>query len=238
MKCMSPEIENNQNDAALVPDMSPICFDPQYDTRIILLRHGQSIGNADFRFLGHTDLDLSPLGYEQAKRTCELLKNEKIDAVYSSPLIRAYNTALPHAQLRGIAVNKDRSFIEMYAGEWENLLVDEIKERYGDMYTGPWKNNFGTFTIPGGEDCDSVRNRFYSGLEGLAKAHRGQTVLVGSHAAAIRCVWGKICGIEPEALAELVPFPYNASVSVVYYNGDALVPGVYSYKEHLIDLLV
>ena len=61
----------------------------QNKTKIILIRHGESLGNANRTMLGHTDLDLSPLGYTQAETTANHLKNEKIDAIYSSDLIRA-----------------------------------------------------------------------------------------------------------------------------------------------------
>ena len=67
-------------------------------TKVVIIRHGQSIANAQGICLGHTDWDLTDLGREQARIAAEHLKNEKIDAIYSSDLIRAYNTALPHAE--------------------------------------------------------------------------------------------------------------------------------------------
>ena len=73
-------------------------------TKLILIRHGESLGNAVRKLLGHTDLDLSPLGYQQAEAAAVALKDERIDAIYSSDLLRAYNTAVPHARLRGIDV--------------------------------------------------------------------------------------------------------------------------------------
>lgn len=71
-------------------------------TKVILVRHGQSLGNAKRVLLGHTDLDLSELGYRQAEATAEALKDEKIDVVYSSDLKRAMSTAVPHARMRGM----------------------------------------------------------------------------------------------------------------------------------------
>ena len=100
-------------------------------TKLILIRHGQSIGNLTKRFLGHTDLDLSELGYLQANCTAEYLKNEKIDIIYSSDLIRAYNTAVPHAKIRGLDINTSIHLRENFVGEWENMFVDDIIEKWG-----------------------------------------------------------------------------------------------------------
>ena len=64
------------------------------DTLIYIIRHGESLGNKNRKFLGHTDLDLTDLGYAQALKTAECLASVPFDRIYSSDLIRAYNTAL------------------------------------------------------------------------------------------------------------------------------------------------
>ncbi len=218
-------------------DMSALVFDKKYATKILIVRHGQSLGNAVRRFLGHTDLDLSELGYVQAQRTADFLADVTVSAVYSSPLIRAMNTAAPHAKMRGLDVIPACELKEMHAGEWENLYVSEIIERFGDMYHGPWTKEFGVFTIPGGESCESVANRFYGKILDIARAHQGQTVIVAAHAAAIRCFWGKLAGLDPKDLAAAYPFPQNASVSVVYFDGERLIAGEYSHDKHLLDIV-
>lgn len=220
-----------------IADMSPLAFDERYATRILLVRHGQSLGNAERRFLGHTDLDLSELGYIQAQRTADFLAGITASAVYSSPLQRAMNTAAPHAKIRGLEVIPAQELKEMHAGEWENLLVGEIIERFGDMYLGPWTKEFGVFTIPGGEPCEAVANRFYGKILDIARAHQGQTVIVAAHAAAIRCFWGKLTGLDPKDLAAAYPFPQNASVSVVYFDGESISAGEYSHDKHLLDIV-
>ena len=76
-------------------------------TRIILVRHGQSEANANFIFAGHSDFPLTEFGHAQAKLVAEYLaKNEKIDAIYSSDLKRAYYTAVPTSELLGIEIVK------------------------------------------------------------------------------------------------------------------------------------
>ncbi len=68
-------------------------------TRLIITRHGQSIANAQYRFAGHSDFDLSEIGHKQAELAAEYIsKNFTVDYIYSSDLLRAYNTALPTAK--------------------------------------------------------------------------------------------------------------------------------------------
>ena len=96
-------------------------------TKIILERHGQSIGNRDGIYLGHTDLGLTEKGIIQAECTAQHLKNENITAIYSSDLKRAMATALPHAVLRGSKVETSEMLREMHVGDWEGADVKELK---------------------------------------------------------------------------------------------------------------
>ena len=208
-------------------------LDNRYSTKIILLRHGESLGNAIRAYLGHTDLDLSPLGYSQAEYTAEFFGEYKVDAIYSSPLIRAYHTAEPHARRRNMPITVLEGVKEIYLGDWEGLTHDKIMEGWEKEFCEGWRKNFGTFTPPAGESIISLGERIFEAILALARENRGKTVLVATHAAAIRSFWGKISGISPEELNDRVPFPANCSFSVVYYDGDTLIPGEYSFLEHL-----
>ncbi len=202
-------------------------------TKIILVRHGESLGNAVRRLLGHTDLDLSPLGYEQAMATAEALKNEKIDVIYSSDLLRAMNTAAPHGKLRGLSVNPSRALREVWLGEWEGMNAVDIIERYGDMYQVDWLSGFGTFRFPGGESTLEAGDRFYDEALQIAKENGGKTVLVAAHAAVIRAFFAKVLEIPPEKIAAELPFPTNASYSEVFYDGEKFRAGKFSVDDHL-----
>jgi len=204
-------------------------------TLIYIVRHGESLGNATHTYLGHTDLDLSERGHKQARVTAEHLKDVKLDAIYSSDLKRAHNTALPHAVLRGMPVIDSVALRELNIGDWEGLKVDDlIKYHYEDFVVG-WQQNFGTFTVPGGERVMGGAERFYSELVRIARLHEGGTVLVASHAGVIRALWGKICGIAPERMAEETQFPTNASYTTVIFDGERLLPGEFSSDSHFSD---
>ena len=206
-------------------------------TTIYLVRHGESVGNLNRICLGHTDLDLTELGHEQAKCTADALAGVEISAIYSSDLIRAVHTAEPHALKRGVKIAKSADFRELFFGDWENASVLMLKERFHDQFMIGWRQNFGTFTAPNGESVVEMAERMAFGLEKIAKEHPGEKILVTSHAAAIRALWGKISGREPSEWADAYPFPTNASYSILEYNGDALVPVSYSNDEHLGDLV-
>ncbi len=205
-------------------------------TRLYLIRHGESLGNMERRFLGHTDLDLSELGYIQADMTAKALADVHFDYIYSSDLIRAYNTALPHAKLRDMKINTSKELREIYVGKWEGKTVDEILEEYEDLFINGWRRNFGLTTPPNGESVLSGGKRFFSELKRIASAHKGKTVLVASHAAVIRSFWSIVMGLKPEKFAEGLHFAGNASFSIVDFEDGVFTPIEYSNSEHLGEL--
>ena len=225
---------NFNND--VVNNNAPIRVSNEYDTVFFLVRHGQSIGNAKREFLGHTDKDLSELGYLQAQKTADFLANERIDIIYSSDLIRAYNTALPHAKLRGMQVIGDRNLRELQAGVWEGMRVEDIIAKYPHEFLDEWRANFGLATLPGGESVQGAGERFYTEVMKIAEENRGKRILIAAHAAVIRAFWGKMTSTAPEDLASAFDYPTNASVSVFYYDGKKLHAGEYSHDAHLADL--
>ena len=206
-------------------------------TKLIIVRHGQSIGNMTRLFLGHTDLDLSELGYRQAEATAKHLRDEKIDKIYSSDLIRAVNTALPHAKMRNLKVILSKNLRECHAGGWENRYVDEILEIWGrEVFVDQWKESFGTFTFPDGENTRAAGERFYREIMSICEQNEGKTLLISSHAAIIRSFWAIISNIPAEQVSRLVDFPTNASFSVCYYENGQITPFSYSNDEHLHDV--
>ena len=206
-------------------------------TRLILIRHGESLGNSKRIILGHTDWDLSPLGYRQAEITAAALADRRVDAIYSSDLIRAYHTVLPMASSRGLTVTTDTSLRELYVGEWEGREVHELIDTYGDLYLVDWRQHFGTFTAPGGESVVALGERIEQALARIAEKNEGKTLIIGLHAAAIRSFWGRISGISPENLAGAYPFPTNASFSEVDFEGGEFYPVAYSCDAHLAELV-
>ena len=207
------------------------------NTRVYVIRHGESVGNLHRICLGHTDLDITDLGVKQAEKTAEALGDVDFAAIYASDLIRAVHTADPHARMRGLEVRTSEDFRELYFGNWENASVLMLKEKFHEQFMIGWRQNFGTFTAPEGESVVNMAARMEEGIKRIAKDHPGQTILLTSHAAAIRALWGKITGHAPSEWADAYPFPTNASYSVLEYDGEKLIPVSYSNDSHLGELV-
>ena len=202
-------------------------------TKVILIRHGQSLGNAKRVLLGHSDLDLSELGFEQAEATALALKDEKIDFIYSSDLKRAMSTAEPHARIRNMKVIGDEGLREVRLGLWENRSVENIIAEYGEsVYNEDWLGRFGTFSFPGGDRVMARAKIIYSRVKELCEEHSGSTLLIASHAAALRGFFGLVRGLSDEEVSEQTVFPTNASYSIVYYEDGKFTEECFSVDSH------
>lgn len=202
--------------------------------RIYLVRHGQSLGNLKATFLGHTDLDLSPLGHSQAMLTCKFLESKGIDIVYSSDLMRAYNTSLPLCNALGIEAVKMPELREIYAGEWEGKTFDFLTENYPYTYS-VWRNDIGNAKIDGGETVSHLFDRITKAITKIAVENYGKTVAIFTHATPIRVLYCFCNSLGVEAMKDIGWCP-NASVSeIVFKNGEFSMP-VYGYDEFLGDI--
>src|SRR5438876_6765909 len=97
--------------------------------RIFLVRHGETLANREFRYIGARDDVLSEHGQAQAERLADALSIFPVAAIYSSPLQRAYHTALPVAARLGLEVQLDENLLEGRFGTWEGLSRAEVLAR-------------------------------------------------------------------------------------------------------------
>lgn len=153
-------------------------------TRLYLIRHGQSAGNAEGRFGGHSPTPLSDLGEEQAKITAQYLSKEKIDVIYSSDLIRAVKTAEPLAELLDLPIIKTSAFRERKVGVLEGLTFDESKAQYPKDYYALVNRNI-QHVITGGESYRQLLRRATAVLREILQIHRGERVAIFSHTGTI-----------------------------------------------------
>ena len=197
-------------------------------TKIILERHGQSIGNRDGIYLGHTDLGLTEKGIEQAECTAQHLKNENITAIYSSDLKRAMETALPHARLHGAELETSVALREMHVGDWEGGDVKELKKL--EEFTV--RRTYRDFVYPNGESVVDASVRMKNEIIRLAEANPDTTILIVSHSAAIRAFWYYLEGYTELDMLDVVPIMKNASYCVLNYDGE-LHAVSYALHDHL-----
>jgi broad specificity phosphatase PhoE len=153
-------------------------------TSILLIRHGQSEGNAEGRFGGHTATPLSPRGRRQAEATARALAAEKISAIYSSDLPRAVETALPLARLKGLNVEKTEAFRERSVGVMEGLTFEEAAAQHPEQYAALIRRDF-EHVILGGESYRQMLDRAERYLDRIIEQHTGGQVAVFSHTGTI-----------------------------------------------------
>jgi broad specificity phosphatase PhoE len=168
-------------------------------TTIYLVRHGATEWNVTKRAQGTADIPLNEKGEMQALHTAEELSKVDIDAVYTSDLQRACDTAEAIARVHGVEVIKDPRFREIDQGEWTGLTVDEIRRRWPDKW-GPARHYNAR---PGGESPQEVRGRALAGLKDVASKHSGQNVVIVSHGGTIRWLSAEALGYDDKQSARI-----------------------------------
>ena len=205
-------------------------------TRMIFVRHGESTGNETHRFYGHFDGGLTERGRAQARATAEYLKDYKIDIAYGSDLSRAFETGSIIAEPHGLVVIPDKELREIYAGEWDNLLFEEIGEKYPVEF-GLWKADIWNAMPVGGEKVSDVAKRVRREVWRLARENEGKTVLIATHATPVRSLVCEWLGMADEQMKE-INWVKNASVSIVDYDteNNTVKPVVIGEAEFLGDI--
>lgn len=168
-------------------------------TAVVLVRHGATEWNETKRAQGQADIPLSPRGRAQARDIARQLRSVPVDAVYSSDLARALDTARAIAAEHGIDVVTDPGFREVDQGEWTGLTTAEIKSRWPELW-GPARH----YTArPGGESPHEVRARALAALRRVVEAHPQGTVVVVSHGGTIRWLSAEALGYDDRESARI-----------------------------------
>ena len=153
-------------------------------TTLLLARHGETEWNRDERFQGHADPPLNETGRAQAQAFAEQLAEEPIDAVYSSDLRRASETAEIVGARLGLQVEQDRGLREIDVGSWQGLTRAQIDGR-------PWD----------GETYAEHAERVTQALREISTRHPDGRVLIVSHGGTLRRVQQAVLG-EPLPVVE------------------------------------
>lgn len=181
--------------------------------RWLLIRHGESVGNREWRLQGQKEFPLSERGRVQAERLARRLAGMDIAVVYSSVMRRAWETAQPVARSLGLAVQALPGVEEYDFGELSGLTWPEIHQR-APQVTATMASRGGEFPdYPGEEGREAFRQRVCGALWGLQEGHDRQTVAVVTHAAAILVFLLDVLGLE---YRRRLPFTLdNGSITVV-----------------------
>lgn len=201
-------------------------------TKILLVRHGQSEANVAGIFTGHSGYPLSKLGHEQAARTAEYIKKTyRVDAVYSSDLPRAFQTAEYTALAFGLPVTTDAQFREINGGDWERQTFEQLETLYPEEYL-QWRADVGNACPVNGESVMELADRVFCGLQAVAEVNPGKCVVVATHATPVRAMIWKASG-TPASEMQTLSWGGNCAVSEFDFLDGKLTAVLVNYVGHL-----
>ena len=183
-------------------------------TRLFIARHGETLANREYRFIGSRDDPLSEHGQVQAAQLAEALATFPIATIYSSPMLRAWQTALPVAERHSLSVQQFDALREGSFGIWEGMNRAEVlahSPEYAQLFY-EWERD-ANLAPPGGESLIAMQQRVCSGIEQLALAHPDQSIVLVSHVGPIKALICTALGVPISTSARIFLDP--ATISVV-----------------------
>ncbi|MCU0511734.1 MAG: histidine phosphatase family protein [Anaerolineae bacterium] len=153
-------------------------------TRVFIIRHGETDYNAAGRWQGILQTSLNETGRRQAQALAQHLRTQPLDAIYSSDLIRAYDTAQYLAQGRPLSVISDQRLREINAGVFQGLNREEIQRTYPLEYSQWQKDNH--FIVPQGESRAQMQARMVAAWQEIVTRTPGHSAAMVSHGGSIR----------------------------------------------------
>jgi broad specificity phosphatase PhoE len=181
-------------------------------TTLLLARHGETDWNSARRWQGHADRPLTDSGRAQAAALAERLADVALDAVYSSDLRRAHETAEAVALPQGLDVIELPALREVDVGSWEGLTRAEAEAKFPDGFRRWLAGGTGW---DDGETYAEMSKRVLATVDRIAAEHEGGRVLIVSHGGPIRAIHGAALGMNVEDYRRIRPVEPNARLSAV-----------------------
>lgn len=190
-------------------------------TKVILVRHGQTLWNLEMKYQGHCDVALTEEGMKQAELVASSLAAESISAVYASDLCRALVTAECIAKKHNVQVTAIPELREINFGQWEGLTYDKINNQWSEimakLFTHPDE-----IQIPDGETFRAVKERATAALAKLVTQHPNETIVIVSHGGTIRTILCAILNIHLNYLWKIKQD--NTAVNMLeFYDKEVMV---------------
>jgi broad specificity phosphatase PhoE len=164
--------------------------------RITLIRHGRTAWNAAGRWQGLEAVPLDDVGFSQAHALASYWQ-QPLTAIYTSDLLRAWQTAVVLGEAVGLAPQPDERLREFNLGIFQGLTYDEVREQHPQEFSKMREDYMG-YAVPQGETRRALQNRIYAAFNDIAAAGSGHVAIV-SHGAAIKVLLFRLFG-ETEAL--------------------------------------
>jgi len=200
-------------------------------TRVLAIRHGETAWNVDARIQGHLDIALNDTGRRQAMQLAQALATgDRPDALYSSDLSRARDTAQAIAEVCDLPLQLETGLRERCFGQFQGHTAEEVRARAPDL-AERWRQRDPAFTPPDGESLLAFSARCVDTVLKLVARHPGQTVAVVAHGGVLDCLYRAATGLSLQA-----PRGWsidNASVNRLLYNGGRLTLSGWGDVSHL-----
>jgi probable phosphoglycerate mutase len=184
-------------------------------TVIIIVRHGECKGNREGLFRGRSNFPLNETGLNQVKELAKAIRAMQPTMVFTSPLLRAVQTAKAIQKECNIRVKYKEAFNNIMLGPWEGKSKDYIAQKYPEQWQ-VWLNEPEKLIVPGMESLDSVQERAKRDLDDIIKHHWGETVIVVSHRAVLKPLIASCLGISSPYFWRI--HVDTASYSILHYH--------------------
>lgn len=197
---------------------------------IVFVRHGETAYNASGRYQGHTQISLNERGFAQAAVVAQRLRHSRVDALYSSDLLRAVQTAEAIAHHHALPIVQHTGFREIDVGLWEHLTVNEIAAQYPQHFA-IYKQTPGHAVYTGGESYALMQLRAMDALMQVIAQHPADSsICIVCHGGTIRAL---ICAFLH---IDINYYPHmwidNCAITSVHYQNGVFRIGTINDNAH------
>ena len=199
---------------------------------LVLVRHGETPWNRERRLQGHLDIGLNEAGQRQAGAVGRRLARERIDALYTSDLQRARQTAEAITRATGLAAQADDRLRERSYGVFEGHCIDDLARHFPAQHAD-WQARRVDAVIERGETLRAFHRRIATALDGIARRHPGQRVVLTVHGGVLDCAYRLATDtpLDTRRAWDLL----NASINRIAFDGVRFVLRDWGDIGHLID---
>jgi len=207
-------------------------------TRLLLVRHAQTDWNADGRFMGQKDIELSALGLRQAEAVGRRLARERPQAIYASDLKRAWQTAeqIHHAIAESCAPDPpppllpEPAWREMSFGDWEGLDYQQITTEHPEALKA-WETDYLHYAPPGGENVAQMLERIFSAHAQIIERHSEASVILVAHGGTLQALLAHLLGLPLDRMWQI--HMSNTGISEVGLHPAGAVLNLFNDTCHL-----
>lgn len=198
--------------------------------KIILIRHGKTSWNGNWKIQGHSDIELSPEGIAEAELLAANFPLPTIDAIYSSDLKRAKSTAEILAKRFKLQVNTTPAFREANFGDWEGKTLAEM-QKIDPVNCENFFRNPENLHIKNAENFSHVQQRAMYAIKKITAAHRNENIVIVAHGAINRTI---LCSILEMPLKKMWTLSqFNTAVNIIRFEDEIFTIDLINGTAHL-----